>query len=43
MDIAVYLVAAALLIALILFALKVRGETQEGKSIDSERLTDVSC
>lgn len=31
MDIAMYLVAAAILIVLILFALKVRMKTQEGK------------
>lgn len=31
MDIALYLAAAVVLIVLILFALKVRGKTQEGK------------
>lgn len=31
MDIALYLIAAAILIVLILFALKVRRKTQEGK------------
>lgn len=31
MDVALYLIAAAVLIILIVFALKVRGKTQEGK------------
>lgn len=31
MDVALYLAAAAVLVVLILFALKVRGRTQEGK------------
>lgn len=36
MDIALYLAAAAVLIVLILFALKVRGKTQEGRSLTSD-------
>ncbi len=31
MDVALYLIAAAVLIILIVFALKIRGKTQEGK------------
>lgn len=33
MDIVVYLIAAAILIVLIVFAVKVRGKTEEGKEL----------
>lgn len=33
MDIALYLIAAAILIVLIVFAVKVRGKTEEGEEL----------
>lgn len=42
MDIALYLVAAAVLIVLIVFALKVRRKTQEGEELKSQLMLTVS-
>ena len=38
MDVALYLIAAALLIVLIVFVLKVRRKTQDGKKASELRL-----
>lgn len=48
MDVALYLVAAAILVVLILFALKVRRKTQDGKLAfklmwDIGELANVNC